>query len=357
MAKFALWSPFFLENWDFNTPLYRGIGGSETSQVEVAQRLAKRGHEVISYAPLGHEGTTYQGVRWRNSEAPGELPDGCTWIVYRDINFFDRDLPKGKFLFCAQDTFYDWTPVRLAKVNWYLCLCRKHCAETENRHPELKGRIVKWSNSIRRDLIEEIEKEVIVRNPKRLTFASSPDRGLLTILQDWYRVREQVPDAEFHVFYGLNNAETIIKRGGGEHLKPLIAELKELLKQPGVVWRGRIPQIELIREWFKTGIFYSPSDWPETSMISIMESSACGAIPVANNFWAQGENCLNGVLVDGIPQQDELCRYTMLYELMNLLKHPEEQEKIRPAVIEDSRDSFNYEKWIKVLEELSVKEI
>ena len=352
--KFALWSSYTLEHWNWHTPDISGIGGSESAHIFTAQELAKRGHEVTSYIPFnGNEVVTADGVRWLNSQKAQVLPADNFWLVYRDPSFFNQDLPPGKYAFVAQDTLYTWTPEQLAKVDYYLCLCRKHCGVTAAKHPELKGRIIRWSNGIRRELIEKIEKENITRNPKKLVFASSPDRGLLLILRDWFRVREQVPDAELHVFYGMNNAEEIIRRGGGEHLKPLLGELKSLLNQPGVNFRGRISQPELIREWFSSGVFWSPTNWPETSMITIMEAQACGVVPVVNNWWAKGENCLNGVLVDGIPETDDMCRFSMLYEVLDLLKHPEKQETYRSALMEDARDTFCWGKWTKQIEELA----
>ena len=173
--------------------------------------------------------------------------------MYRAPQFFDLDLPKGKYFFVAQDIGYDFTPEQLAKIDGYICLCEDHCKYTAARYPSLKGRIFKSSNGIKRDLIEKIEKEQIVRNPKKLIYASSPDRGLELLLTDWFRIREFVPDAELHVFYGRNNMHKMMDRGA-EYLKPLDASLNALKDQPGVHWRGRINQPDLIREMLSASI-------------------------------------------------------------------------------------------------------
>ena len=43
---FYLYSPVCFEKWDWRSSVKTGIGGSETSHVEMAWRLAARGHKV-----------------------------------------------------------------------------------------------------------------------------------------------------------------------------------------------------------------------------------------------------------------------------------------------------------------------
>ena len=347
MSKIALFSAFTLQNWDWNTPDTTGIGGSETAHIEMAKRLAKRGHEVVSFIPFGGGNTIAESVSWRDSDTIaqqiGQLVD-YTWFVYRAPQFFDLDLPKGKYFFVAQDIGYDFTPEQLAKIDGYICLCEDHCKYTAARYPSLKGRIFKSSNGIKRDLIEKIEKEQIVRNPKKLIYASSPDRGLELLLTDWFRIREFVPDAELHVFYGRNNMHKMMDRGA-EYLKPLDASLNALKDQPGVHWRGRINQPDLIREMLSASIWPYFSDWRETSAIQCMEMQVCGVTPVTNRLWAVGENVFHGVMLDGIPQVDNVTRMSLIHETINLLKSPMSDAE-RAEMMLDARQTFDWEKFV-----------
>ena len=95
-----------------------------------------------------------------------------------------------------------------------------------------------------------------MRNPKRLIFASSPDRGLLPLLLIFQRAKELVPDLELHVYYGFNNMETaakwIAQRAPNKANKPSAAEynlakLRDALDMPGVTVHGRTAQPELAR--------------------------------------------------------------------------------------------------------------
>jgi len=355
MANFALWSPHMLETWDFNTPLYRGIGGSETSQVELAERLAKRGHNVVSYAPLGFGGTTHEGVKWLPTEALDTFPENYTWLIYRNPKFFDLPLPEGKYWFVAQDVGYDWTDSQSSRVNKYLALCRAHAAYTEQLWPQFKGRIILTSNGIRRDVIETIEKEGIKRDPLKIIYASSPDRGLLLVLKDWFRVKELCPEAHLHIFYGFQNAEKVMT-AGNKALGLQISEIKELLNQKDIHWRGRINQLDLYREWFSAGLWFYPNDFPETSCITCMDAQACGAVPVCNDLWALKQNVFHGRMVPGVPQKDNVCRMSLIWELADLLNNPEKQEATREEMMIDARDTFDWEKFVTQLEELNAKE-
>lgn len=347
MSKIALFSSLTLEPWSWTTPDVVGIGGSETAHIQMAERLAKRGHEVISFIPFGGGDTKVNDVLWRDSDTIAlhlsEMQD-FTWFVYRAPQFFDMELPRGKFFFVAQDVGYDFTPTQLAKIDGYICLCNEHCKYTAARYPELKGKIYKSSNGIRLDLIQKIEAEGIERNPKKIVYASSPDRGLELILKDWFRVREFVPDAELHVFYGRNNMHKIIERGG-DYLKPLDKSLNDLKDQPGVFWRGRINQPDLIREMLSAGAWFYPSDWLETSCIQCMEAQACGMTPVTNRLWAVGENVFHGVMLDGIPQKDNLVRMPLVHELIRVLKNPMSPPE-RTQMMDDARHTFDWEKWV-----------
>ena len=317
-----------LEKWDWRNP-EKGIGGSETSHVRMAQELFKRGYPVVSYAPIP-DGKDYAAD-----------PTGLTWlsnaeyrsnhkvlINYRDPKLFDNLKPKGaKWWFVAQDVDYgsEWTPERLAKVDRYICLCPVHATYTAQKYPELhkSGRIFTSSNGISSDAIRSAISGV-KRNPKRIMYASSPDRGLMFILENWFRIKERVPDAEFHVFYGFANYDAIIKHNGESDWRvENKRRLMELLNQPGVVWHDRVGQEELWRNWAESNIWFYPTDFPETSCITSMEAQACGAIPVTTNLWALKQNVLEGYKFDGLPQKSNTVAALMIEKVIHILNNPE----------------------------------
>lgn len=375
MANFNFLSTIALEDWDWRTPWTTGIGGSETSHIELATRLAIRGHNVVSYAPVTNHGKqilspvdgsnpTTKEIPWfhhskANYSAPG------TWLLYRDptvLDEFSSVHHDQSLWFIAQDVDYshNWTKERLAKIDRYICLCQRHCDFTKDKLKDVREDIdkivYKSTNGIRRDIIEQVERDaVIIRNPKKMIYASSPDRGLLCLLESWPRIIARVPEAELHIFYGFDNMRAMEKSHPDGDFT-FSAQKKEVLKilddkPKGVFERGRIPQMELYKEWFSTGLWPYWSDWPESSCITCMEAQACGAVPITNHHWAVGENVFHGVLVNGIPQTDLLPRAQLVEETIRLLNSPEDQEEIRKPMMEDARDTFDWELVVDQIEE------
>ena len=65
--KIHFYSPNYIENWDFRNTIDIGIGGSETSHVEMAWRFARRGYEVISYSPINDDCPRFwKNVEWKH---------------------------------------------------------------------------------------------------------------------------------------------------------------------------------------------------------------------------------------------------------------------------------------------------
>ena len=83
-----------------------------------------------------------------------------------------------------------------------------------------------------------LDPQAIVDGPNmrdRFIYASSASAGLLLLLQMWPRVREELPTASLHVYYGFWPYAMWAEQ------KPLIelrAQIDPLLKAPGVVYQG-----------------------------------------------------------------------------------------------------------------------
>src|SRR6266498_2675261 len=94
--KFIFYSPVSFEKWDWRNSVEKGIGGSETSHVEMAWRLAARGHEVITYAPIPDD---CPGV-WKNTKwfpiEKADFKEKGVWILYRCPEVVDKFLSKKK---------------------------------------------------------------------------------------------------------------------------------------------------------------------------------------------------------------------------------------------------------------------
>lgn len=346
--KFILYHPVHFEEWDYRN-LETGIGGSETNQIEMAWRLAKRGHEVISYAPIPDDCESYwRGVEWRHLEDVDFAENGI-WIIYRSPNtadHFEPDTDREYWLMCQDEDYPTFTEERAAKFSRIMPLCETHASNLVGTKPYLKDKIWITTNGIRMDLIREIE-ELPERNPKRIMYASSPDRGLKYVLQTFKRAREFVSDLELHAFYGFNNIDKLIDMSPEfSHYKKLKVDIESLMDQDGVHFHGRVSQRQLYHEWLKSGIWLYQTNFSETSCITCMEAQALGAIPIFNPTWALAHNVYHGIRIEGDAWNDRLIKGRYLGELIRLASDEDLQEQIRSEMMLDSMQRFNWERVV-----------
>lgn len=348
--KFYFYTNIAFEDWDYNNAVKQGIGGSETSIVEMSWRLAARGHDVTVYAPI--KKTTdpeWRGVKWKRFEE-ATFKDKGIWILYRCPDILDEFDKKhrGQTLWLL---WQDWdypslTPERSHKVDKHITLCQSHGKYMIDRYPFLAEQLWLSSNGVKRELIEEIENEQgLHRNPKRVMYASSPDRGLKSALLIIKKAREYDPDIEFHAFYGFNNLNKLIKGQPHSAMAKDKAEIMELLKQDNVFFHGRINQRQLMREWFKSGVYMYITNFFETSHISGMEAQACGAVPIFSPVFAQKENILHGIAVEG-DAKEGLTIAKAAAELVRLCCLPREAERIRQEMMPWARGRFDWENFV-----------
>lgn len=280
-----------LERWSPDTWAEKGMGGSETMAWEMARRLRKLGHRIRFYADCtpAQEGI-YEGVEWVQwqrfkgvqcdvliaSRAPFAIDDevnamgvrigGCK---YKAALLWVHDVHVGDML----------TMRRLQRFDRILCLSQWHKAFFRSSYapggvsiiPEAK--VVVTRNGV--DLTRFDGEET--RVPHRAIYSSSPDRGLLAAVLAWPKVRERVPDAELHAFYGFYNWEESAKQANDQASLGAIAHLKQLCRTTkGVVMRDRVNQRELAREFMRAGVWLYPTWFSETSCITAMEAQAAG---------------------------------------------------------------------------------
>jgi glycosyltransferase involved in cell wall biosynthesis len=346
MANIKIVSLPTYEPWDFSNPDVKGIGGSETSHIEMARRLARAGHTVTSFAPIASdEPVMYEGVEWRTSTHIEFADPADVWIIYREPELIEF-IPEGRnvWLVCQDTNYPSLTKERGARYSRIVALCEDHA--THLKHFHTGGNVCVSANGIKAGLIKNIAADPPARNPRRLMYASSPDRGMEYLLQIFPRVRELISDAELHVFYGFDNIEKTVRRVGPDHpIAVNMERIKALLDQPGVTWHGRIGQPELLHEWFKSGIWCHPSNFTETSCITSMDAQACGAIPVTRPIWAIRENVRHGIFMEGDVRND-LVRARYVQQIYSLMVQPELQQRIRSEMMPWAQHHFDWERVV-----------
>ncbi len=276
-----------LEPWNPDQINDKGLGGSETAVVKLAEQLVAQGLRVMVYGPS--EGA-WNGVFYRHFSKfiPGNPV--LAFISWRNPGIFDQPIHAQLKYLWAHDTDFgpNLTEERAAKVNGVMALSEWHVRHLEEMYPFIAGKCFVIGNGIDPARFEGTEERV----PHRFAYASSPDRGLEKALQLWPKIREALPDAELRIYYGWEN---FVRMGQPQAFQRAIMELAD---QPGVIWVGRVGQQRLAKELMQSSVLFYPSHpFNETFCIAALEAQAAGCVPVTRDNGALPETNSRGILV------------------------------------------------------------
>jgi predicted SAM-dependent methyltransferase/glycosyltransferase involved in cell wall biosynthesis len=269
------------EPWTPETVERTGIGGSETMMIKMARGLAKRGHRVRVYAAGSG---TFDGVEYHPLEEFDEKK--C------DVLIVSRYAPYLADHYCQARLKYLWlhdicavngSNEMFLKADKILCLSHWHKQNVMGVHNLPSEHIRVTRNGIDLHKCHQLH-----RNPHRAINASSPDRSWPVLLTVWPRIKEQVPDAELHLYYGFANWKKMAVNDPAQ--MALIQRLEEQVQNtPGVIYHGRVNESELSEAYCKSGAMLYPTFFTETSCLNQMMSDAAGCHSVVSNIAALKE--------------------------------------------------------------------
>ncbi len=243
----------------------RQVGGGETAMVQVSKSLAKLGHDVTVFHDTKRPGR-YFGCDY----LPRDLltPLVCQWehdvyISWDDAYAF-RYADRSKLHVLAIQLNDAQIGVFDEAIDLYFHPSEWHAERFLGLYPEMSEDKVRprFTNGIDpKRYIKEIERE-----PHRVIYSSSPDRGLHHLLRVWPHVVEQVVDAELHVFYDMDkwlDLDGQMKEQGLLSVTRERAEaLREFRKEPpkSVTFHGGVGQAQLAIEQLKSSVLAYPCD-------------------------------------------------------------------------------------------------
>lgn len=288
-----------VEPWNPETASKKGIGGSETAVIEMSKRLAGRGHRVRVFGECpGIEGS-FSGVEYIHHGKYGNLDCDVLVTSRRPSAVDDSHNVSSKARLCWVHDVHcggELTHARAIRIDKFLTLSQWHRGYFLNHHQVVHpDQVLVTRNGI--DLERFVKSPP--RDPKRAVYSSSPDRGMQVAICVWPRVRERVPGAELHIFYGFQTWEACADASQ----MGLINNLKKMLhdyETAGVVFHGRVAQDVLADEYLKSGVWAYPTWFTETSCISAMEAQAAGLRMVTSPIAALNETVgPRGTMVPG----------------------------------------------------------
>lgn len=280
------WSPLTFER--------EGLGGSETAVIGLGEALARSDYQVSVFSRIADEGY-FNRVRYRDQQR--YVPDirSDLFIAWRAPELIDDAPNTAHAILWMHDTDAGdrLTPSRAAKFESIVVLSNWHRQFMLQRYPFLDPeKLVVIPNGV--DI--EAFNEKVTRDPKRVVYSSSPDRGLDYILEHvWPKVLDKEPEAELHIYYGWNNFDKYMS------MFPQMIEFKNkvmdlLSKSRNVIQHGRIPQKKLAKEMLAAGVWLYPTNFPETFCITSVEVQLAGCYPVTNDLAALAENVQAGTI-------------------------------------------------------------
>jgi len=316
------WGPWSLEE---------GIGGSEEAVIRISKHLKDMGYQVVVFGKPGNNSGIIDGVMWRNYWECNLDDEFDIFVAWRSPFLFERKFNARKSYLWLHDVMEpgEFTPNRIANFDKCILLSDYH----RSLFPMIPDEKVLMSgNGIDPDEFEGIEVE---RDPHRILYASSHVRGLSYLYEIWPDVKKAVPDATLNVFYGRESYDAVHK-GNPERMKWMDEMIQKAKNLDGVTDHGKASQARIVEEGFKSGIWAYPCPFPEIYCITAIKSQASGAVPVASNYAALDETIQYGHKQEfGEFDDSDLEKYKQA--LIWWLQHPEEQEKVRPEMMEWAR--------------------
>jgi glycosyltransferase involved in cell wall biosynthesis len=265
----------------------RGLTGTDGSCLYYAKFMAERGHDVtlfvekqtttqqwgkVTVRPYGERGAVDDSwdacLAWNDVDALGVVSPKVVRIV---------DMQLNDFTYCKGHEYQ--------YVDAFVSASKSLGDRLKHMGPP--GHIP-WFTAYNGCDTQAYDKAPKV--PGRCIYASSPDRGLHILLEQWGRIREAVPHAELRVFYHslphmLAHVESLLQshEWNNKEQGRRGAIIRDRINQPGVSFIGSTSRSQMEVEYSEAQLLTYPCDtvsYTEGYAVAIIEGCAAGAVPV-----------------------------------------------------------------------------
>lgn len=306
------------ENWDEWGPdtLSKGMGGSEEAVVYLSRELSKLGYEITVY-----------------NQRVDDYVDGS--VTYKPWETFNPEDEFNIFIAWRNPMFAPSLEIKakLKAVDMHDCpVGYQHVSKKSIEYNDLfffKSEYQRDMSSVPKEKCLVINNGIVPeqfkvdwkkRQPHKVIFASSADRGLDTLLEVWPKVKKEIPDAELVWAYGWNSYDTIHKENDEKRRWKWQIILK--MRQLGVKELGRLSHEDLAKEMASCSVWAYPTSFEEIDCITAKKAQAAGCQPITSGRAALQETLLvkEPEVVDIHLKPEELRDYTD--RLIKALKSP-----------------------------------
>jgi glycosyltransferase involved in cell wall biosynthesis len=331
----------------------KGLTGSESDFFNMARELAAWGHDVTIICDTLEEiekSHALGGARVLSiSEYPGNVSfeKNAVFLAWNDPRALAPVPPQNLRIYKHEINDFSYCPKEFENfVDYWVFLSRKQLDHNLRLHPNIPREkcYIGW-NSINLELSASGKR----RDPHKIIYCSSPDRGLHNLLEIFPEIRRQNPKTTLHVFYEIERwiswvktwPEANILRKRGELIEKLLENLGKNGKN-GVYLRSFVSNDNMAKELSTAAILAYPCEpvsFTEGFSISIIDAAAAGCIPIISDADALGE--IHGesvVMIPGIPSRKKEEWIKTILGFIGSIEDTNEQEATKEARIEWSTE-------------------
>ena len=135
--------------------------------------------------------------------------------------------------------------------------------------------------------LESLDSNRVDKIPNTMLYCSSPDRGLVKLVQDWKEIKKFHPDLLLKVAYGFKNYEANERNDprAGQWRLNLIDMMD---KEDGIEYLGQLTKDQIEKEYWKAEYWCLPLQRPDSELfcLNAIKARYCECIPVINKVGA-----------------------------------------------------------------------
>lgn len=281
-------------DWDENTLKQKGHGGSETAAIEVAKWIRQKTNRKVKI--------------FQPRQSRSVMESGVEYLPISELQGYIKNVEPAMHIAWRHAT-------RLTKAKSYIWCHDLICpgAENSNNYDKIialsgfhKNYLVE-ANGVKEDKIilgfnginPANFQSSVEKDPLKVVFSSSPDRGLLQTIDIVKKAREVSGlDIKLHAFYGFEN----MKKGGLEQwANEIEAKIKE---NDFVVMHGQVNKDTLMRHFKEAAVWLYPADFIETYCITAIEALCAGTWGIVRNMGALPYTLNQAILSDMVDMTD-----------------------------------------------------
>ena len=330
----------------------KGVGGVETTYVELPIEMTNRGHTCFVFCNCKEE-HVYKNTYFVPYENISKYADLNPDIIITSRWFEPLYMfPDTKKIIWAQDAHfsdpknpdaYDIMDKLVCSSLWH----RQYIAERfGERIPAEKIAVIPLS--IRKELFAN---QKIKRKPNKVIYSSNPDRGLYILKDMWKEISERVPGIELVITYGWEGLETW--SDSSEWLAKIHSDKKSITdwanEAGNVTLTGRLTKANLAKEMLSSSLCLYPNNFWESFCLTALETQAAGTPMITTNLGALSTtlNHKSNILIDEFQYSNEYKRI-FIDNAVELLSN---KQKLKQY----SKDCISYvdeyPNWAKVAEQ------